>query len=579
MRFLLILLLLGGCDGPAGADGVEGRPGVPGPAGPTIQGPTGENGAVGPRGPRGETGPPGEPGTVDVGVPNSPDCPELSLPPGLGGVSDSEVTQGRADAWLDYRAAREQERLWEAYRPEGVLASYRMEQEVIDSGCVSEAQLIDLGRALFLRSFSLAEGFGNGLESVDGTMAGDRPPPNMRRFQQGRFGGPDATGCFNCHWKGGFAGAGDRADNAFLFGDGDDVDSHDQRNPPSLWGAGWTEIIAREMTVELRTQVDGAIATSRAERRNVIVNLEAKGVPFGIATAAFEADEVTVDLSGVEGVDQDLVIKPFGWRGTSPTLRDFAASSLHFHLNLQSEELVAGALEGDGAQLGEGPNSDDPDNDGVVREFTEGQLTALVLFLATLDTPGVHVPTQGGFIPGVFTSELEVVDSQEFTVRWLEGANVFQDIGCSGCHKPLMAVSDPVYRTTPALSGIPYEVDLSEGSARPRPARGEDGLWMVPAFSDFKRHRMGEHLAGVHADNGVEADTYLTRRLWGVANTRPYLHDGRAANFDEAIAAHAGEGSEAAGPAQAFSELSEGRKASLRVFLLSLRRAPAIRVR
>jgi CxxC motif-containing protein (DUF1111 family) len=102
---------------------------------------------------------------------------------------------------------------------------------------------------------------------------------------------------------------------------------------------------------------------------------------------------------------------------------------------------------------------------------------------------------------------------------------------------------------------------------------------MVPVFSDFRRHEMGSLLEARHVERGVPRGQYLTRRLWGLANTRPYMHDGSATRFDEAIALHGGEGSEAQGAATAFADLTEDGKASLRVFLLSLRRAPAIRIR
>ena len=122
-------------------------------------------------------------------------------------------------------------------------------------------------------------------------------------------------------------------------------------------------------------------------------------------------------------------------------------------------------------------------------------------------------------------------------------------------------------------------VDAEAGSQRaaePRPAQNDEGLYVVPVFSDFKRHNMGEVLASNTVEHGVAREEYLTRRLWGVANTRPFLHDGSAVLFDEAIAMHGGE---AAPIAEAFLNLSEADKASLRIFLLSLRRAPTIRIR
>lgn len=497
------------------------------------------------------------------------DCPPWHPPAGLGGPADARVDEAEAARWLDFRRAREEERLVEALDPARVAARYRVEQPAIAAGCYALADLVDLGRGLFLRRFTLAEGYGNALAGVPGTLAGDRPRPNIRRLQRGAFGGPDAASCADCHWKGGLAGAGDRADNSLLYGDGEALSTHEPRNPPALWGAGWTERVAAEMTAELAAQVAAARAEAAATGAAVRFALTAKGTGYGLATAHPDG---RLDLAAVSGIDPDLVVKPFGWKGVFPTLRAFVAHSLHVHFNLQAEELVAAPGEVD-----LGGQGDDPDRDGVTREITEGQLTALVLFLATQDAPRLEVPVEGGFADP-FAPELPaIVDAPEFTDRWLQGAEVFATLGCGGCHTPFMTVGDPVYRTRAALSGGETTVDLARDGARPLPARdADDAVWLVPVFSDFRRHDMGPRLTGRHPERGVPASHWMTRRLWGLAQTGPYLHDGSAVTVEEAISRHGGEATFAA---DGYRALPEPDRASLTVFLMSLRRAPAIRVR
>ncbi len=585
-------LCISGCDGadgqiggqgPAGADGRVGDTGPRGDRGP--QGPLGDAGPPGPqgsdgvRGPEGPQGPAGQsPDTgslPDIGSPV--DCPDWSGPPGLGGPVDSDVTLELAQRWKDYRRAREQERMWEALDPERIRETYRIEQEWIDDGCVDVLQAVDVGRALFLRPFTLADGLGNGLADVPGSPAGDRPPPNMRRFQRGGFGGPDAVGCFNCHWKGGLGSGGDRADNSYFRGDGENLRTHDERNPLSLWGSGWVQIIGQEMTVELQSQADALLRRAVDENQPVTTDLIAKDVYFGVLMATPDGDGgATLDTGEVEGVDDDLVVKPFGWKGVSPTIREFVGGSLQLHFNLQAEELVAIADQLEHIDLGNGDNPIDPDNDGVDREITEGQMTAIVLFLATFDTPILLPPTDGNLLPLDPAEPAEQVIAPEFTDRWLRGAAVFEGLGCMSCHKPLMAVDNATFRTLAPLSQTVVEVDLGDIAARPHPARREGGAYLVPVFSDFKRHDMGELLASHTVERGVPREQYLTRRLWGLANTRPYLHDGSAVLFDEAIALHGGE---AAFASQGFADLTADDKSALRVFLLGLRRAPAIRIR
>ena len=566
MRLAAFLCLsLWACAGEPGPPGPSGPPGEAGPPGPT--GPPGEAGIpqvvdAGPT-PPDATGPdlgvdaqPLPDAAADAAV--EPRCPPWPGPAGLGGVVDSVVDVETAERWLAFRAAREQERMWEAYDPAAVQARYRVPPGHIERGCMSLAEVVDLGRGIFMRTFSRAEGYGNGLgPDAEGIRS---------RLQRGHFGGPDAAGCTDCHWKGGFAGAGDRADNAFMFGDGDALETHDSRNPPPLWGLGWVELIAAEMTATLQGQVAEAQLHVLAKGNPVQVVLRAKGVDFGTLVVGPDG----LDTDGVHGVDPDLVVKPFGWKGVFPTLREFVGHSLQLHFGLQAEEVVTSPQELD---LGDGP-PDDPDRDGVTAEITEDQLTALVTFIATLDMPTVQVPSEGLFQDPLFADPPVIVDAPEFTARWLDGAARFSTLGCDQCHVPFMTVSDPVYRTR-AASGAVYAVDLSRQGAAPRPTR-EDGAWVIPVFSDFRRHDLGASLTGVHDERGVPVRTYLTRRLAGVGQTSPYLHDGSAVTFDAAIARHGGE---AADSAQAYADLHERGRADLRVFLASLRRAPAIRVR
>jgi hypothetical protein len=525
-----------------------------------IPGPPGE---VGPPGPEGPEGPP-------ASGPTTPDCAPLDLPPGLGGPADARLDAETAQLWKDFRRAREQERLLEAHRPALVHARYRIEQSAIDDGCIPFDALVDIGRGLFMRSFTLDEGFGNDLAEVEGTLAGDRARPNLRRFQRatearGNFGGPDTNTCISCHWKGGFAGGGDRADNTLFLGDGNDIFTHDARNPPALWGVGWAQVVGQEMTADLAAQRAEARDRALADNEAVTVNLASKGVYFGQLTVAPNGDgTVSEDTSAVEGVDADLRIKPFGYKGVWRDLRAFLLGSTHFHMNLQAEELLAGVADGSIAEVdvGNGPADDDPDNDGVTRELTEGQITAMEAFLATLDAPQIRIPPE-----------------PEFAARWAEGAELFDGLGCAYCHVPLMPVEDPTFRSRTALSGAEIAIDLDAKGATPHPEADATGTYWVPVFSDFKRHQMGAYLAGANTERGVSPGTYMTRRLWGLYNTSPYMHDASAVLFDEAIAMHGGEGSEAAGAASAFLALSEDDRASVRVFLLSLAKAPSIRVR
>ena len=70
---------------------------------------------------------------------------------------------------------------------------------------------------------------------------------------------------------------------------------------------------------------------------------------------------------------------------------------------------------------------------------------------------------------------------------------------------------------------------------------------------------------------GVAEDEFLTRPLWGVADTGPWLHDGRAQSLKEAILLHRSEGSEANDVIDAFDKLSDEEEQDLINFLLTFR--------
>ncbi len=103
----------------------------------------------------------------------------------------------------------------------------------------------------------------------------------------------------------------------------------------------------------------------------------------------------------------------------------------------------------------------------------------------------------------------------------------------------------------------------------------------VPIYSDLKTHNMGKRLSDITAQGtdvagiSVPASQFLTRPLWGVGDTGPWLHDGRARSLKEAILMHANlsdptDGSEAADAVRAFSNLNESQQDAIVEFLLTM---------
>jgi CxxC motif-containing protein (DUF1111 family) len=61
---------------------------------------------------------------------------------------------------------------------------------------------------------------------------------------------------------------------------------------------------------------------------------------------------------------------------------------------------------------------------------------------------------------------------------------------------------------------------------------------------------------------------FITAKLWGVADTSPYLHDGRAMTLNEAILMHGGE---AAAARDGYVALADSEKNQVLAFLRTLR--------
>ena len=102
------------------------------------------------------------------------------------------------------------------------------------------------------------------------------------------------------------------------------------------------------------------------------------------------------------------------------------------------------------------------------------------------------------------------------------GEYVFNQINCSGCHKPTVQTGVDV--TLPSISNQ-----------------------RIHPFTDLLLHDMGEGLADNRPDFLASGTEWRTAPLWGIGlfektNGIPfYLHDGRARTIEEAILWHSGE--------------------------------------
>ena len=205
----------------------------------------------------------------------------------------------------------------------------------------------------------------------------------------------------------------------------------------------------------------------------------------------------------------------FGWKAQTASLGEFVQAACANELGL-----------GNPGQAQPRPLGK-PDYLAPGLDLTLDQCNQLTAYLAALPRPEERRPTA-----------VRAGEQAE------SGKGLFRGVGCADCHTPDLG----------SVQGI---------------------------YSDLLLHRMGEKLEGGGSYNdpppsrpdfkpgeGPHPDEWRTPPLWGVADSAPYLHDGRAATLQEAIALHSGQGGRAA---RRFAELKPAEQEQLIAFLKTLR--------
>jgi hypothetical protein len=474
---------------------------------------------------------------------------------------DAEVAADLAEAFA----------IWEASRQERLIAA-------VDPFERFET-LFGTGGAQYLADEGLYEViFASGDEGFEierdhmagfgqGRIAGPELPARPRRVHDGERGGLDSSSCRSCHFSGGPDGAGTATQQALLRGDGRHLRSAVVRDAPHVMGLGYIQLVAEWFNLSLEAQAITHQLTAETMGVPILERLEVDGIAFGNVT--FYPDG-TRNTAGLVAISDDLVVRPFGHKGRHRNLVELTDEALqihHGHQSVSREQTFADRPDA-ADWLGDGREGD-RDNDGVSNEIVDAQAVILAAYMSMLGVPERRTP--------------ERVD---LLYAWSRGSEVFDSVGCVACHRRELRMQ---IETTAHIgtgdSTLNVPVTPSEVGQDPKPARldfGDIDQSGVPIFpyTDLRRHRMGALLADdrdevLPSGGSVDADVWLTRSLWGLADTAPYLHDGRAPTVHDAIVLHGGEASEAR---FAYLDLDEEDQRALQVFLLSLTRAPTMLV-
>ncbi len=390
--------------------------------------------------------------------------------------------------------------------------------------------LIERGRVLFKAKFTTQDGAGRP-KATQAIIPTKRKSGVNAAFS--RTSGPDANSCYGCHNDPIPGGSGDFVANVFVSEgfesaqfDNTDPSFSNERHSIALMGSGLVELLAREMTADLQAQRAGAVKQAWSQGKDAAADLTSKGVRFGTLVAHPNG---IVDLDHIEGVDADLIVRPFSRKGVFTSLRQFTINAMNTHHGMEAMERFGARWTG----------THDFSESGVPDAVTSGDVSALVAFQASLAPP-------------ILRDDLP----DDWTQARAKGEKEFAALGCSSCHMqtlPLksMIFSDPApYDMAGTLraseSDLSITFDLAKLPFAAGLKRNDKGEWLIPLFSDLKRHLVVDALVNslgneLMAQRFVERDVFLTPRLWGVGSTAPYGHRGDFRSLNEIIAAHGGE--------------------------------------
>jgi CxxC motif-containing protein (DUF1111 family) len=300
-----------------------------------------------------------------------------------------------------------------------------------------------------------------------------------------------------------------------------------QRNPPALFGAALIESIPQ--------QALEAVAAEQAKSGG-----SARETPEHLGTddsrqfVCFRPDKMPIPIAGRVLRLRDGRVGRFGLKSLVPTLREFTLIACATEIG----------LEVPGFHRSAPPWIKDYKAPGL--DLSEGQCESLIQFVASLPRPLVRTP-----------------ETPQHAREAAAGRKLFTTIGCANCHRPNLGDVDDIYsdlllhdmgQSLSGAGGYDTTIDVP-------PKAGEETS--LPVNGNFPASKKKE----VIPKFGAGAREWRTPPLWGLRDSAPYLHDGRADTIADAIVQHDGEGLLAA---RSFARLMPAERLQIQQFLESL---------
>lgn len=230
---------------------------------------------------------------------------------------------------------------------------------------------------------------------------------------------------------------------------------------------------------------------------------------------------------------KDGTIGRFGWKARKATLHDFTMTACAVELGLHVPEHPQSGSPTDSAYQPAG------------FDLNQDECHALVAYLKQLPAPIKQSATHP--------------KEAEYLTR---GEALFNKVGCGTCHVRELGDVDGLYSDLLVHNMGPELSDQGDYGVFIPESPGDD-----PSEDEPLPELTGQPKSPPKIVGAMQTE-WRTPPLWGVRDSAPYLHDGRAGTLEEAVSFHGGEAQKSAA---LFFQLSSAERMQLLAFLKSLR--------
>ncbi len=381
-------------------------------------------------------------------------------------------------------------------------------------------------------------------------------PMFVHRFEPDEGLGPFFNGqsCYECHGSPGSLGGqgNDLETTSFVrFGalqaDGVEKAAIRDRDMTHLKDQGGPQFYKKSVTTEFQSKYsDGPRAETWTIPENADLTSKLIAPPLfgvGLLNAISDAtlehiEEQQIELNPymrgrvedqIDSLTHKLKCGRFGWKSQQPNLMLMTAEMMHRGLGITSfvdpETIFESGRTPEKLRRVLPPEPNDAGN----------IMVKLTYFQTLLAPPAKLAPNE----------------------KTQRGEILFDKLQCSFCHIPELTTSSKVLVVDPD-SPFPKFRHMEITALEDKP---------VHAYTDLLLHNMGKELADGLPEKHTTGGEWRTAPLWGLRFRKYFLHDGRAANLQEAINAHGGQAEVAK---KSFLALPPSEKEDLLAFLNSL---------